>query len=483
MNKKTLNKTIINIIIISIIVLLVVVTVKIITTGPDVIKEDKFLLIGSDVTIKYKEDYIEPGYTYIDKNNNDLTKEVQVINNINSKVPGNYKVIYRYNNKMLTRNVTVLPPDSYNLEINYTLSTKELTNKSVDITYSITGNSFYRVELPDGTMTDKKEGKITITKNGTYIIKAYNEIYQTFQKEIVINNIIKEKPTGTCTLTLYDSGGEIVVNSDNTDIIKGYKYYYGKNKTEIIESNKYVTNTMNKNAGVTIYDKAGNYNNITCNTVDKRTPKPTATPKPTKTPKPSSSQNGSVTSYDSRSYTTETYNGVRYALYKPSNSVSGKIPLVLYFVGSAGLNVGLPTYLNSGSNYPYYIAIPIDSKDSSFAASLIDHLASNLSIDTKRVYVSGASSGTKPALITGYQYSDKFAGAIIIASYSDTPNYNIDKPMWFFQGTSDSYKMVENIVNSINNSGGNAKLTPYDGGHDAPLVAFGRSDLTSWILK
>ena len=55
--------------------------------------------------------------------------------------------------------------------------------------------------------------------------------------------------------------------------------------------------------------------------------------------------------------------------------------------------------------------------------------------------------------------------------------------MWFFQGTSDSYQMVVNIVNGINNSGGNAKLTSYNGGHDAPLVAFGREDLTNWILQ
>ena len=480
LNNKKQSQLFINSIIITISIILVIVIIKILSSGSGAIKEDKFILIGKDVTINYKEDYIEPGYTYIDKYNNDLTKQVKVINNINNKIPGTYKVIYQYNNKILSRTVTVLPPDNYNLEINYSLSTKDYTNKSIVINYSVTGNSFYKVELPNGKISNDKEGKITIDKNGTYIIKAYNEIYQTFQKEIVINNIIKDKPEGTCTLTVSDTGTEIIVNVLNNEIIEGYKFYYGKNKTKIIDSSKFLTQTKVLNGGVTIYDKAGNSANITCETVNKITPKPTNTPKPTTTPK----QNTNVTlSYDTRSYTIENYNGSKFALYKPSNSISSKIPLVLYFLGSAGLKVGLPTYLSNGSNFPYYIAIPIDNKDSSYAISRIDYLSENISIDTSRIYVSGASSGTKPALITGYQYPNKFAGAIIIASYSETPNYNIGKPMWFFQGTQDSYQMVVNIVNSINNSGGNAKLTSYEGGHDSPLVAFGREDLTNWILK
>lgn len=480
LKRKSFGYSLSNIVIIVIIIISIGVIFKILTTGEKEVKEDKFMLVGKDVTIKYNENYVEPGYIYIDKNNNDLSKEVQVINNINNKVPGTYQVIYKYNDKVLSRNVTVLAPDNYNIDINYSLSTTEFTNKNIEIVYSITGESFYKVELPNGEVSDKKEGKFTVDKNGTYIIKAYNDIYKVFQKEIVITNIIKEKPNGTCTLTIYDSGGEIVVNVKNNDNIKGYKYYYGKNKTDIIESNKYLTKTFNKNAGVTIYDKAGNYNNITCNTIDKRTPKPTATPKPTSTPK----ANTDVTiSYNTRSYTTETLNGVKYTLYKPSASINGKIPLVIYYHGAAGLRVGLPVSLNSGTNLPFYIACPIDNKDPNFAISLINDLSKKLSIDTKRIYISGASAGTKPAINIAYQNTSLFAGAIIISSYSDTPNINIGKPMWFFQGTADSYQMVVNIVNKINSEGGNAKLTSYPGGHDAPLDAFLRSDLINWILK
>ena len=56
-------------------------------------------------------------------------------------------------------------------------------------------------------------------------------------------------------------------------------------------------------------------------------------------------------------------------------------------------------------------------------------------------------------------------------------------PVWIFQGTSDYYDIMQQFVSKINNVGGNAKLTSYKGGHDAPVNAFLREDLTNWILS
>lgn len=480
-NNKFLNSKNINTILIIVISLIIIVILYNIlnnnskeNTKEEIKKEDIFILIGSDVTINYNGQYIEQGCKYIDKDNNDLSNNVIITSNIDTKTPGNYTVIYSYNGKTITRNVTVLETTDYSLDINYSLNTSEYTNKDITIKYSITGKSFNKVELPNGTINNNSEGSFTISKNGTYLIKAYNEKNEIFKKEIIINNIIKEKPQGTCTLTVYDNNSIVIITPSNKDFIKGYKYYLGTEKTGITTNTTYSIKKKIKKAGITIYDKAGNYSNIECKTIDKSS---TPTPKPTKTP------NNSIISYTTRSYTTNSYNGVSYTLYIPSNNLNSKIPLVIYYHGAAGLKIGLPAMLQNGSNFPFYIVCPINNTDPTYTPGLINHLSSFLKIDRKRIYISGASSGTKPAINTAYQNRGLFAGAIIIASYSDTPGLNVGVPMWFFQGTNDSYNFVANIVNNINNNGGKARLTTYPGGHDAPLGAFTREDLIKWILK
>ena len=248
-----INSKNMNILLIIIFIAILVVSYMIMKKPSDnqVQKQDiVFEIIGSDVILEYGEEYTEYGCKYIDEDNIDQTNQVQVINNINNKVPGNYKVIYRYKDKYISRNVTVLNAKNTDLVIEYTLSNQDYTNQSVDIIYRVTGNTFFRLELPNGKMSTEKEGKVTVNKNGTYIFKAYNEAYQSFQKEVTVTNIIKEKPTGTCTLTVYDSGGEIEVKADKIELIKGYVYRFGKTTTGTMVSNKYSTNTLNKNGNV-----------------------------------------------------------------------------------------------------------------------------------------------------------------------------------------------------------------------------------------
>ena len=250
------------------IVLVVIVIIFILLTRE---KEDTFVLVGSNITIKYNEEYIEPGYKYIDKNNNDLTNKVQVVNNINNKVPGTYKVIYRYNNQILTRVVTVLKPDSYDIVINYTVSNTNITNENIIVTYSIIGDTFYKVELPNGNVSNELNGSFTIEKNGTYIIKAYNEMNQLFQKEIVINNIYKDKPTGTCKATIDNKETKISVDITDKNSISKYEYYDSNKLLISNSSNEYVTSsTLSNNILVKVFDKAGNTNDIICEIINNR---------------------------------------------------------------------------------------------------------------------------------------------------------------------------------------------------------------------
>lgn len=432
-------------------------------------------------------DYIEEGYEVYDITDGYLTNNVTESNNINNTTEGKYEVKYQIKNsnnitKTFTREVIVY---SFNIEKKI-LNTDDYAKENT-IILDITDKNYSYTILPDGNKNDSRTINYKVIENNTYTFTIYDINNDSFEYKINITNIDREKPTGKCVLTLKNnSDKEINVEASDNNKIKGYVYEYGGYKTNLLTQNNYTYKSGNKTASVTIYDMADNSETIECEVSDKIvviTPKPTSTPTPKPKPKPSNNNDVSI-NYATRSYTTQTLNGVSYALYSPSSSINGKIPLVIYYHGGAGLNIGLPAYIAGGANYPFYVAFPINNQDPNFATNLISNLSSRLSIDTKRVYVAGASSGTKPAMVTAYQNQGRFAGVIILASYSGTPTLNAGVPMWFFQGTNDSYQMVVNIVNNINASGGKATLTAYNGGgHDSPLVAFNRGDLINWILK
>ena len=267
--KNNIKLKILNISLIVLPIMIVIVILFLILLANYNPKEDKFVLIGNDITLKYKEEYTELGCKYIDKNDIDLSKEVQITNNINSKVPGTYKVLYRYNDKILIRNVTILEPDSYDLTINYDISNKELTNQDINITYNIVGDAFNMVELPDGTTNNNLEGSFIVKDNGTYTIKAYNDKKEVFQEDIVIDNIDHEKPTGTCDATItYENTQISVIGNDNNSIVK-YEYYANNKLINTSEVSKYTMQYSDiNNILVKLYDQAGNSNDIKCNIID-----------------------------------------------------------------------------------------------------------------------------------------------------------------------------------------------------------------------
>ena len=421
-------------------------------------------------------EYEEDGYEAFDVNDGYITDNVIQTDNIDNTIEGQYEVKYEIKNssgitKTLTRKIMV-----YSFNFDKEIKYKDLANEN-EITLKISDENYDYTVLPNNDKTYEKKINYRVTENGTYTFTMYDKKNNSFEYTANITNIDNTKPTGSCILTLTNnSGREITVTSSDNNKIKGYVYQYGDAKTEMMTDSKYTYKSSIKTASVIIYDTANNSNTINCTVIDrinKITPQPTTTNNNTNT----------VISYATRSYSTQQLNGVSYTLYSPSTTLKGKIPLVIYYHGAAGLSIGLPAQLASGANFPFYVACPVNNQDPNFAANLISNLSSRLGVDTSRIYISGASSGTKPAINIAYQLQGRFAGAIILASYSGTPNLNVGVPMWFFQGTNDSYQMVVNIVNNINASGGKAQLTSYSGGHDAPLGAFQRSDLTSWILK
>lgn len=64
-------------------------TIIIVDTTPP-----ELTLTASDITLYKNETYNEPGYKSIDNHDQDITENVEVINNVNTKQAGTYKVIY-----------------------------------------------------------------------------------------------------------------------------------------------------------------------------------------------------------------------------------------------------------------------------------------------------------------------------------------------------------------------------------------------------
>ncbi len=219
-----MGNKVLNIIIIILVIVIVIFAVLIINKDK-FIDNSSFTLNGENVTLKFNETYSELGCSCIDREGNDITSTVQINENIDIKKPGLYQVTYQCEDKTLTRDVTVSEPDSYELNINYEIDKSEPTNENINITYTITGETFVNATLPNGTITQERMGSFVVEENGLYTIQASNIKYDIFKKEINIENIDKEKPTGECIATLKQKNTLIKVNAkDNTSISK-YEYY------------------------------------------------------------------------------------------------------------------------------------------------------------------------------------------------------------------------------------------------------------------
>ena len=415
--------------------------------------------------------YIEPGYEVYDSINGLLTNNVQVFNNLDNTKEGTYDINYQVKNsdgitKTVTRNIIV-----YSLKFEGKLQTEDASQEN-EIIINITDNNYSHTILPDKTKNANRLIKYSVNENGPYTFLIYDKNNDVLNYNVNITNIDHEKPTGTCVLSLLDKGAKIQVTANDNNQIQGYEYQYGNNKTKLISEKYYDINTMDEKAYVTIYDTANNYETITCNTVDHSTKK-------------------------TRQYTLETYNyngtNKKYWLYQPNITVREKVPLVIYFHGDGGSgstaavnNIAIPKNLKDGEDFPYYVVAPYVGTQENFVLELINYLIKNYNIDSKRIILSGGSSGSPAALRIASNNPNKFSCIVIISSFRGTPIYDVTKltylPIWFFQGSGDMYSTVEEYVNKINNAGGNAKLTQYKGGHDAPVNAFLRTDLTNWLL-
>lgn len=241
--------------------------------------EYKIILNGDRYIILNQGDkYIEPGFSaYL--NNQPVTDKVVVTNEILESVPGIYRVIYEIENyseyryveikKVFEAEVEKEKIIDYKLEIDLEVDNTNITNKDIEVNVKVSGDTFSSLTLPDGSVIKSNETNFIIKENGKYKFIAKNINDEITTKEIVIDNIDKVSPSGSCTATLLNSSTTISVKSAESNLT--YHYYDNNRLITSISKNNYVINSKTSEIiKVILEDRANNKNEIKCAITDKR---------------------------------------------------------------------------------------------------------------------------------------------------------------------------------------------------------------------
>ncbi len=247
---------------------------------PEVVEEYKIdlKLNGSnEINLKLNGAYKELGAKATDSKGNDLSKDIDISGKIDTGKVGTYKVKYTISKngvtKSLERVVNVLKETVLTVTVP---DQKKYVNKDVKVTVEANGSDYLYMKLPDNTITKETKKEYIIKENGTYTFQAFDNDKSFKTKTITISNIDKIKPSGNCTAIVENSKTNIKVNAiDNIGIS-----YYLYNAFDKSNSSSYTYNSSLSKASVFVYDKAGNYTNISCIVTNKDVVKP-VTPEPT----------------------------------------------------------------------------------------------------------------------------------------------------------------------------------------------------------
>ena len=253
---------------------------KVIVVKNDEEKElyPKIALSGdADYKLDKGTEYRDPGVRATDSSNHNL--EVKTYHNIDSLKEGTYLVTYEAKDEQgrtsfARRNVTVTN-NGYDITVNVLKDPSEKTNKEVTIRLEITGKSYQKTILPDNTESTSRNVYYKVSENNTYIFKIIDTQNKEITKEVVVDNISKDKPTGTCEAKVGDNV-TVTVSATSTNPIAGYKYKIDSHQSSYITDTTYKYEKKSaENVSVLVKDELGNETEIKC-TINKTDTDPVA---------------------------------------------------------------------------------------------------------------------------------------------------------------------------------------------------------------
>ena len=237
------------------------------------IKHVTFELIGdSRVEVDLNTNYVDQGYILTSDDGKDYKNNVSVKGTVNTTKIGNYTITYTLTingqSLKLERNIEVIG-EHYTV----TLDNKEVTNQSVTIKVVANISNFSHF-IVDGKEIKELGFTYKTVKNGTYNFEMFNKNNVKEDIKVEITNIDKEKPTGSCKLSI--SGNKTKFSLSIKDNVKVAKVTY--NNQEYTGSSFEVSGSITE-ASITAYDTAGNTSTIKCKsaTLPQKTPNATGT--------------------------------------------------------------------------------------------------------------------------------------------------------------------------------------------------------------
>ena len=386
-------------------------------------------LIG-DLTMymDINSEYVEPGYMAIDSVDSTLTDKVIVKNEIDASKVGTYYVIYSVTNSSgitIQNKRKVIVTDS---EITLSLDNNNYTNKDVSIDVYVSDNYFDYLILPDGNKINNRSYTYTVSSNGEYKFTSYNKNGKESTGSITVSNIDKEKPQGTCSGSYGSGKSNISIKASDNIGISRY----------VIDGVSYTNSTITLNkdvskVSITIYDKSGNTNAISCSLSKVESSTPT-TPTPSPTPSPSLGIESSF-----KDYSGDGGYLVGYALYIPKNATKN-MPLIVALPASQD-SYGIVKSIYSNwklDDIPAFIYIPkvVNYKVGSGIKAImkqLDKIIEQYSIDKSKISATGfSSSGTYVYTMVG-NYQEYFSAMVPVSSGVQYDSSIIQNNLEFFK--------------------------------------------------
>ena len=428
-------------------------------------------LYGDVNTFLYVGDeYVEKGYEVIDTIDGlSLRDKVKVSNNVDTSKVGVYKVTYTViNSSGITTTAvrTVIVMDS---EMSLSVDNNNYTNGNVKINIYINDDLFDYLILPNGDKIKEKIYTYEVNENGSYKFVMYNRKGKNIEKSIDINIINRTNPSGSCSGS-YKDGKSVINISANDDIgISRYEMEgisYTNNQITIDEE-------ISK-ANITIYDKAGNSTNISCNLEDKNV---YGDIKNISSEYPPKYIIEGMPNVSLNYYYSSNKKGFSYWVYLPDN-LKPNMPMIMYMPGYDGLG---DDYANESKRdigggpmneivyhgYSYdaiivHMQVPSYDKVYGYLGSymeLLDKIADEFKVNKKKISLMGFSHGCYGVMNLIPSYQTYFSAVVPIGCKPSCPECFVSTPTWTFVGSGDGDGTMQPFVNQINYMGGNAKHT------------------------
>ena len=416
------------------------------------------IYLSGEVTmyLRVGDEYKEPGYTVIDSIDSNLTDKVIVKSEVDTSKEGIYRITYMVTNStgvstQVSRTVIVMGSN-----ISISLDNEKITNGSVGINVYVVDNYFDYMVAPNGERVSEKKYTYQVNENGEYKFSIYDKLGKSQEKSILVSNIDKEAPSGSCT-GLYGNGKtSINIKAvDNTGISK-----YVVNGRDY-SSNNITLDKDYSSVSVVIYDKALNSKNINCSMKEdivKLTPK-----------------------FELLSISPSGGETMKYWLNIPEGAhENGAVLLFLHGTGETKKpdrvkNLPQVQFPDKYKGDKYILVAPVGNKEYFLERSakntlkaLLESIIKEYKVDRNKVYIAGFSGGTVGAWGLANDNPGYFKGALMVSCCGGFRASNFkDTKVLAISGTEGDERYYVNCmqenVDSVLAAGGVAKKITLDG--------------------